>query len=54
MIDFIDVTWYAVFNVADIFVVCGCIVFAWHDSGCSGTRRSRRLDTVCPEDEPAA
>lgn len=27
VIDFIDVEWYAVFNVADIFVVCGCILF---------------------------
>ena len=26
VVDFIDVTWYAVFNVADMFVVCGCIV----------------------------
>lgn len=27
VIDFIDVSWYAVFNIADIFVVCGCIAF---------------------------
>ena len=27
VVDFIDVTWYAVFNVADMFVVVGCIVF---------------------------
>ena len=27
VIDFIDVTWYAVFNVADMFVVVGCVVF---------------------------
>jgi signal peptidase II len=26
VVDFIDVSWYAVFNVADIFVVCGCLV----------------------------
>jgi len=25
VVDFIDVTWYAVFNVADMFVVCGAI-----------------------------
>ncbi len=28
VIDFIDVTWYAVFNLADILVVCGCIAYA--------------------------
>lgn len=28
VVDFIDVTWFAIFNVADIFVVCGVIVFA--------------------------
>lgn len=27
VVDFIDVEWYAVFNVADMFVVCGCIAF---------------------------
>ena len=27
VVDFIDVTWYAVFNVADMFVVCGCSAF---------------------------
>ena len=26
VVDFIDVTWYAVFNVADMLVVCGCIL----------------------------
>lgn len=31
VIDFIDVTWYAVFNVADIFVVCGCLAFVGHE-----------------------
>lgn len=30
VVDFIDVTWYAVFNVADMFVVCGCIVLVLH------------------------
>ena len=28
VIDFIDVSWYAVFNVADMFVVCGAVTFA--------------------------
>ena len=32
VIDFIDVSWWAVFNVADIFVVCGLIVFALFES----------------------
>ncbi len=26
VVDFIDITWYAVFNVADMLVVCGCIL----------------------------
>lgn len=31
VVDFIDVTWYAVFNVADTFVVCGCIVLVLYE-----------------------
>lgn len=31
VIDFIDVRWYAVFNVADMLVVCGCIAFVLHE-----------------------
>lgn len=31
VVDFIDVTWYAVFNVADAFVVCGCIVLVLYE-----------------------
>ncbi len=31
VIDFIDVEWYAVFNVADMFVVCGCIAYVLYE-----------------------
>jgi signal peptidase II len=31
VVDFIDVSWWAVFNVADIFVVCGVIGFALYE-----------------------
>jgi len=31
VIDFIDVTWYAVFNVADMFVVCGCLAYVGYE-----------------------
>lgn len=31
VIDFIDVTWYAVFNIADIFVVCGALAFVAYE-----------------------
>ena len=41
VIDFIDVTWYAVFNVADMFVVCGCIAFGLYE-----VRQARRLDAA--------
>ena len=58
VIDFIDVTRYAVFNVADILVVCGCIAFGVHE-----LVMARRLDAALtaadlgadeePEEEPA-
>ena len=57
VIDFIDVTWYAVFNVADIFVVCGCIVFAWHEVKSARRELPAEADDStpsAPEDEPAA
>jgi signal peptidase II len=31
VVDFIDVSWYAVFNMADVFVVSGVIVFVIHE-----------------------
>ncbi len=46
VVDFIDVTWYAVFNVADSLVVCGTIAFVVTE-----TRRHRLAET---EDEDAA
>lgn len=50
VVDFIDVTWYAVFNVADMFVVCGCIAFVI-DELIRG-RRSVKADRAAAE-EPA-
>ena len=56
VIDFIDVTWYAVFNVADIFVVCGCVAFGFHEVQLA--RRAQHADDRSdpapePEGEPA-
>jgi signal peptidase II len=55
VVDFIDVTWYAVFNVADMFVVVGCVVFVIDE-----LVHSRRLmkaeaaaDTADETEEPA-
>ena len=31
VVDFIDVSWWAVFNVADMFVVCGVIVYGVYE-----------------------
>ncbi len=31
VVDFIDVSWYAVFNIADIFVVCGSVAFVIYE-----------------------
>lgn len=41
VVDFIAVTWYAVFNVADIFVVCGAFMLALIE-----VRRARQPETA--------
>lgn len=51
VIDFIDVTWYAVFNVADIFVVCGCLAFVLHEIHLH--RRALANPSTQGEGEPA-
>lgn len=51
VVDFIDVTWYAVFNVADILVVCGCIAFAVNEL--RPARSSVPDSTNAPEHEPS-
>ncbi len=49
VVDFIDVSWYAVFNVADSFVVCGCVAFIVHE-----LIRRRREEAVGADDADAA
>ena len=49
VVDFIDVTWYAVFNVADIFVVCGAIAF-----GANEIWLSRQVNDEIDAVEPIA
>jgi signal peptidase II len=51
VIDFIDVSWYAVFNVADIFVVCGCVAFVIHELL---SHRSERATQVTDADSDDA
>lgn len=46
VVDFIDVSWYAVFNVADMFVVVGCVVFVIDE-----VVQSRRLLKAARADE---
>ena len=56
VIDFIDVTWYAVFNVADIFIVCGCLVFGFHEVQAARRAQAEGPDEPSPsepEGEPA-
>jgi len=43
VIDFIDVSWYAVFNVADMFVVCGSIGFVIYELRLSRSDREPQL-----------
>jgi signal peptidase II len=50
VVDFIDVSWYAVFNVADMFVVCGCVVFVIDELVRS--RRAMKSEATSAE-EPA-
>ena len=50
VIDFIDVTWYAVFNVADIFVVCGCVAFGVYEVMVLRHERAEQLRTEAPAD----
>ncbi|MEQ8841732.1 MAG: signal peptidase II [Acidimicrobiales bacterium] len=45
VVDFIDVSWYAVFNVADMFVVVGCVLFIIDE-----IVRSRRAPTPAVND----
>ena len=49
VIDFIDVSWYAVFNVADMFVVVGCILFIVDE-----VVRSRRIAAAQSDDDTEA
>ena len=50
VIDFIDVTWYAVFNVADMFVVGGALTFAGYELVMH--RRAEQAAATATEAEP--
>ncbi len=50
VVDFIDVSWYAVFNMADMFVVTGVVLFVVHEIW---LHRREGLDTDTDEAEPA-
>ena len=49
VVDFIDVTWYAVFNVADMFVVCGSIAFVVYELLRSRLQSDAEEDTEQPQ-----
>jgi len=49
VIDFIDVSWYAVFNIADIFVVCGCLLFVL-DEIIRGRRATKAADSLATDE----
>jgi len=53
VVDFIDVSWYAVFNIADAFVVCGCVLFVL-DELIRGRRAIKaEAEMTAMGDEPA-
>ena len=52
VVDFIAVTWYAVFNIADMFVVCGAVLLVLVDL--RRDRRERRAGVVDAEAGPEA
>ncbi len=49
VVDFIDVSWYAVFNVADMFVVCGCVAFVIYELRHRTDRGHGADETAAPE-----
>lgn len=53
VVDFVDVSWYAVFNVADAFVVVGCVVFVGVEL-IHGRRemRAAKAEAVAGTDDP--
>jgi signal peptidase II len=52
VVDFIDVTWYAVFNIADAFVVVGCVLFVIDEL--LFQRKAKAAESLVTNEEPAA